>query len=179
MDTSGDDPVKMLRDISEGQGFDDVLVMAPVAQVISQADQILAENGCMNFFSGPRDTHLTAPINFFNIHYKSTHIIGTKGGTGKDLKEVADLMARGLLDPSCMITHIGGMNAVADTVLNLPEIPGGKKLIYNQMELPLTALEDLETQDDIRLRELGEIVKRNSGIWNVECEDYIRSHFCV
>ena len=61
----------------------------------------------------------------------------------------------------------------------MPEIPGGKKLIYNQMELPLTALEDLETQDDIRLRELGEIVRRNSGIWNVECEDYILSHFCV
>lgn len=27
-----------------------------------------------------------------------------------------------------MITHIGGLNSVVDTILNLPEIPGGKNL---------------------------------------------------
>jgi hypothetical protein len=29
-----------------------------------------------------------------------------------------------------MITHIGGMDAVIDTTLNFPQMPGGKKLIY-------------------------------------------------
>lgn len=41
-----------------------------------------------------------------------------------------------------MITHIGGLDAYADTTLHLPEIPGGKKLIYTQIHMPLTAIED-------------------------------------
>jgi L-sorbose 1-phosphate reductase len=41
-----------------------------------------------------------------------------------------------------LITHIGGLNAVADATLHLPEIPGGKKLIYTHIEMPLTPLTD-------------------------------------
>ena len=42
-----------------------------------------------------------------------------------------------------MITHIGGMDAVIPTTLNLPKIKGGKKLIYTGINMPLTAIEDL------------------------------------
>ena len=52
------------------------------------------------------------------------------------------MMTSGKINPAAMITHIGGLNAVVDTVLNLPKIPGGKKLIYTQIELPLTAIAD-------------------------------------
>ena len=108
-----------------------------------------------------------------NVHYGMTHIIGTKGGTTRDIREVADLMARGVLDPSPMITHIGGMGAVIDTVLNLSKIPGGKKMIYNQLDLPLLALEELEKQQDPRLRELGTLVQENEGIWSPACEKFL------
>ena len=52
------------------------------------------------------------------------------------------MMAKGLIDPSTMITHIGGLNSVVETTLNLPNIPGGKKLIYTNIEMDLTAIED-------------------------------------
>lgn len=167
------DPAAGLRALTGGKGFDDVLVMAPSEAVLTQADEILGENGCLNFFAGPRDPGLKAPVNFFNVHYGMTHIIGTKGGTTRDIREVADLMARGVLDPSPMITHIGGMGAVIDTVLNLSKIPGGKKMIYNQLDLPLLALEDLEKQQDPRLRELGTLVQENEGIWSPACEKFL------
>ncbi len=58
--------------------------------------------------------------------------------------EALDIMSKGL-DPAGLITHIGGLNAVAETTLNLPNIPGGKKLIYTHKNLPLTAISDFET----------------------------------
>lgn len=34
------------------------------------------------------------------------------------------------IDPAVIVTHIGGLDAAAETTLNLPKIPGGKKRIY-------------------------------------------------
>ena len=171
------DPAAELRALTGGRGFDDVLVMAPSEAVLTQADEILGENGCLNFFAGPRDAGLKAPVNFFNVHYGSTHIIGTKGGTTEDIREAADLMARGILDPSPMITHIGGLNAAVDTILNLPGIPGGKKMIYSDADLPLLALDELEDQADPRLQQLGRMVKENGGFWSPACEEYLLREF--
>lgn len=41
-----------------------------------------------------------------------------------------------------MVTHIGGLESAIETTLHVPEIPGGKKMIYTQIDLPLTAIED-------------------------------------
>ncbi len=183
------DPVRELRQLSRqgiqeknstaGDGFDDILVMAPTEPLLVQADEILAVNGCLNFFAGPRDTGLRAPVNYFRVHYDSTHIIGTKGGTDRDMREVADLMTRGVLDPSPLITHIGGLPAVRETVLNLSQIPGGKKMIYAHLDLPLMALDELEQQEDPRLRRLGEMVRDNDGVWSPDCEHYLLQAFAA
>ena len=77
-------------------------------------------------------------------HYAGTHTIGVTGGTLHSMKHCVEMMSAGQLHPEVMITHIGGLDAVVDTTLNLPSIPGGKKLIYNQIRLPLTALTDFE-----------------------------------
>ena len=46
-----DDPVKTLRDLTGGTGFDDVSVYAPVRRVIERADEIFGFDGCLNFFA--------------------------------------------------------------------------------------------------------------------------------
>lgn len=90
------------------------------------ADELLAEDGCLNFFAGPTDKNFKVPFNFYNVHYNSTHVVGTSGGSTDDMKEAIALSATGQLQPSFMVTHIGGLDAVPDTVLNLPDIHGGK-----------------------------------------------------
>ena len=49
-------------------------------------------------------------------------------------------MAAGRINPAVMITHVGGLDAVPETTLNLPRIPGGKKLIYTNISMPLVSL---------------------------------------
>ena len=175
VNTMVDNPVELLRGISGGEGYDEVVVMAPVPAVIEQADAILAFDGCLNFFSGPGKPDFKAPLNFYNVHYASTHIVGTSGGNTDDMKEALDLMGKGM-DPAGLVTHIGGLNAVIETTLNLPSIPGGKKLIYTHIEMPLTAIADFGKIGKTVYDELDRICKAHQGLWSVEAEKYLLAH---
>ena len=135
-----DNPIETLQTHSGGRGYDDVLVFAPVTALIEQADQILGRDGCLNFFAGPSDPNFMARLNFYNIHYASTHIVGTSGGNTDDLIDALDMIGKGLLNPAILITHVGGLDSVIDATLRLPELPGGKKLIYNEIKMPHTGL---------------------------------------
>lgn len=178
LNTKCDDPVKALLDLTGGKGYDDVFVLAPVKQVVEQADHILGRDGCLNFFAGPTRTDFTAEFNFYNVHYASTHIVGTSGGNTDDMRESLRLMESGRINPAAMITHIGGLNAVPQTTIDLPKIPGGKKLIYTHIELPLTAIADFaeKGKTDPLFAELDKIVKAHKNLWCTEAEKYLLSH---
>ena len=172
------DPVALLKNAAGG-AFDDVFVFAPVASVVEQADALLGRNGCLNFFAGPTDPAFSARINFYNVHYAETHLVGTSGGNTDDMRESLALMSEGRINPAAMITHVGGLTAAAETTLRLPEIPGGKKLIYTHYDLPLTAIEDFAEKGrsgDPFYAALAEICGRHDGLWNVEAEQYLLAH---
>lgn len=118
-------------------------------------------------------------MNFYDVHYNSTHVMGTTGGNTADMIESLKLTAAGRIDPSVMITHIGGLNAAAETTLNLPKIPGGKKLIYTHITMPLTALSKLRDKatEDRRFGELAEIVDAHDGLWSPEAEEYLLANW--
>lgn len=169
------DPVKSLMDLTDGKGYDDVFVYVPVKSVVEQGDIILAKDGCLNFFAGPTDPAFTAELNFYNVHYSSTHIVGTSGGNTDDMIESLDMMANGKINPAAMITHIGGLDSVVDTTLNLPNIPGGKKLVYTNISMELTAISDFAKKADENpmFAELAKIVEKNNGLWSLEAENYL------
>jgi threonine dehydrogenase-like Zn-dependent dehydrogenase len=164
-----------LMSLTGGYGYDDVFVYAPVKPVVEMGDSILAKDGCLNFFAGPTNPQFKAEFNFYNVHYASTHIAGTSGGNTDDMKESLKMMEDGLLNPAAMITHIGGLNAAAETTLSLPDIKGGKKLIYTNIELPLTPINDFEELGKTSglFKTLDGIVKRYNGLWNGEAEKYL------
>jgi threonine dehydrogenase-like Zn-dependent dehydrogenase len=168
------DPVEELRALTNGEGYNDVFVFAPVRSVVEQADAILGFDGCLNFFAGPSDPNFSAMLNFYNVHYAYTHVVGTSGGNNEDMLEALDMMNKGL-DPAGLITHIGGLNAVPEATLHLPEIPGGKKLIYTHINMPLTAISDfaeLGKTNEV-FKELASICDKYKGLWNVEAEAFL------
>ncbi|MCK5066849.1 MAG: zinc-binding dehydrogenase [Bacteroidales bacterium] len=174
---AAEDPAAHIKAINGGEGYNDVFVFAPVSKVIEQADQLLAFDGCLNFFAGPADTSFSAKLNFYNVHYSFTHIVGTSGGNTDDIKESLDLMEKGL-DPSGLITHIGGLDAVPEATLNLPGISGGKKLIYNHLEMPLTAITDFRQlgEKNPMFSDLADICDLHGGLWSVEAEELLLSY---
>lgn len=170
-----EDPVKEVKEKNGGNGFDEVFVFAPVKPLIEMGDQLLGNDGCLNFFAGPTDNQFTAEFNFYNVHYESTHICGTSGGAPQDMLESLKLSEEGRINPSYMITHIGGINAAPDTILNLPHIPGGKKLIYPHIHMELTAIEDFEElgKKNEMFAELARICKANNNVWCEQAEKYL------
>ena len=175
-DVSGpEDPVAALRGLTGGRGYDDVFIYTPAPRVAETGDALLARDGCLNFFAGPIDPGFSARFNFYNVHYAGTHVVGTSGGNTDDMLEALAMMERGAIDPAVMITHIGGLDAVADATLQLPALPGGKKLIYTHISMPLTAIADFAKlgEKDPLFAGLHGIFERNNGLWCGEAERYL------
>ncbi len=167
--------IQYLRDLTDGTGYDDVFVFAPVKQVVEQGDAILGFDGCLNFFAGPTNPEFKSEFNFYNVHYSFTHIVGTSGGNTDDMKESLKLMQEGRINPAVMITHVGGLDAVVETTLNLPSIQGGKKLIYTNISMPLVSLYKLGEmgRDNKLYAGLHDIVSKNDYIWSLEAEKFL------
>lgn len=179
LDTSKGDPIARMRDLTRNRGFDDVFVFAPVVPLIEQGSKLLGFNGCLNFFAGPSKPDFTAAINFYDVHYSGHHVVGSSGGNNEDLRDALDMIGKNVVNPSCMITHVGGMDSAASTILNLPKIPGGKKLIYTGIALPLTAIEDfarLGAEGDTVMAELAKLTAAHQGLWCTEAEKYLLKH---
>lgn len=176
-----DDEVEELLKITDGVGYHDVFVYAPIRQIAEVGDKVMAFDGCMNLFAGPADSVFSAEMNLYNAHYKNTKILGSSGGIKTDLLEALDLIFKKEVNPAVMITHIGGLDAYADTTLHLPEIPGGKKLIYTQIHMPLTAIEDFRKmgEENELFTQLADACDKYQGLWNKEAEDILLKYYNV
>ena len=172
-----ENPAEYLRGLTGGTGYDEVVVMAPVPAVIEQGDDILGQDGCLNFFSGPGRADFKAPLNFYNVHYASTHIVGTSGGNTDDMKEALDLMGKGM-DPAGLVTHIGGLNVFPETTLRFSFNEAANNEIYTHIEMPLTAITEFEEKGKTNpvYAELDRLCKAHHGLWNIEAEEYLLSH---
>ena len=165
------DSVDLLRRIAP-EGFDDVFILAPNSSLVEAADRILAQDGCLNFFAGPTDERFSAQFNFFNVHYAGTHVVGTSGDNADDMRQALEYISAGTLNPAALVTHIGGLDCVVETTKRLPQIPGGKKLIYTGISMPLTAIADFEKlgKRDPLFAKLHKVCEANNGLWCAEAE---------
>ncbi|MGI3452710.1 L-sorbose 1-phosphate reductase, partial [Citrobacter arsenatis] len=105
-----------------------------------------------------------------DVHYAFTHYVGTSGGNTDDMRTAVKLIEEKKVQAAKVVTHILGLNAAGETTLELPQVGGGKKLVYTGKALPLTALTQI---DDPALRA---ILERHQGIWSQEAVQYILSH---
>jgi L-sorbose 1-phosphate reductase len=178
VNTAKGSPIEDLMRISGGKGYEDVFVFAPVPQLIEQANRIMGFNACLNFFAGPSKTDFSATINFYDVHYSGHHVVGSSGGNTDDMRQALQLMSKDVLNPAVMITHVGGIDSAAETTKNLPRIPGGKKLIYTRVSMPLMALDELAEagKSNPLYRELARITSEHNGLWSVEAENYLLEH---
>ena len=172
--SSFSDPVQALKDMSNG-GFDDVFVMVPVPALFNQAEQISAEDGCINFFAGPAVHNLQGSLNLYRVHYDGIHVVGTAGSIAEDTVETIKLIEDKKINAGALVSHVMGLNAVIDAVFGLENPNGSKKVCYSHLNLPLVAIDDFAKlgETDPMFKKLDEIVKNNGGIWCKEAEEYL------
>lgn len=163
---------------STGGGYDDVFLFAAVPALITQCSDLLGFGGCLNFFAGPTDSHLMAPFNFYNIHYMMHHVVANSGGDVKDMADSVDWIGKGHLHPEVMITHVGGLDSAAQATFDLATVPGGKRLVYTHVKMPMTAIADFAAKGrtDPFFAELDRLCAANNGLWCKAAEDYLLAH---
>ncbi len=156
-----------------GEKFDDIVVFAPTEELIDLGLSLLAFDGCLNFFAGPLDTTFSVPVNFHDIHYKRHHIVGSSGASLEDLQKGLELIEEGIINPSSLVAYVGGLDSAKNTILELPQLAAGKKVIYPTITLPLTPLTEfgrLATKNSIFLP-VAKAIKEASGLWSAEAEE--------
>ncbi len=95
------DAVKALTD---GKGFDKVMVSVGQAQVAEQAIALVARGGAVNFFAGlPRDSCITIDLN--RIHYDEVTLVGTFGSAPSHFKRAVETLTDTSLDIAGFITR--------------------------------------------------------------------------
>lgn len=173
------DSVPVLLAITEEKGYDDVFVYAPPKNVAEIGNRIMAYDGCMNIYAATADKKYRAGMNIYGSHYLKTKLIGSSGGIRSDMEEALQMIRDKKMNPALNITHIGGIDAVVDTTLYLKRMQGGKKIIYNQIHMPLTAIEDfyiLGKKDPV-FKKLADACDRHGGYWNKDAEDILLENF--
>lgn len=153
-----------------GGKFDDVMVFYPSEELAVLSDEILGYDGCLNFFAGSTDKNFKANLNYYDVHYNSKHVIGTSGGNKTDMKIAIKMVEDKKIKVSKIVSHILGLNAVIDTIKNLPNISGGKKLCYVHKDFDLMKLGD---DKEAWHKDINNILNKTKGIWSLEAEKYV------
>ncbi len=155
-----------LRAETGGQGYDDIIILAPSAQVVADAVALLAPGGVVNIFAGlARGT--MAPIPLADVVNKGIRLVGSSGSALSDLRHMLQEAENGRLDPNLSVVAIAGLGAAKEGITGVmqQQFPG-KVVIYPQvLDFPLTLLPDLKEHLPSVYAKLGP-----NDSWSVEAE---------
>ena len=148
-------------------GFDDIVVLAPIAPVIADAATYLAPNGVMNVFAGvPRGTMVNLDLS--DTYLNNTRAIGHSASLMSDFELVLNKTNSGELSPNRSLAAVGSLTAAKDGLQAVKDAAlAGKVVIYpNIKEMPLTRLEELKEKMPSVYAKLNQ-----HGEWTNEAEE--------
>lgn len=148
-------------------GFDDIIVLAPVAPVIADAATYLAPQGVMNVFAGvARGTQVA--IDLSQVYLHNARFIGHSASTIDDLKLMLHQAESGVLSPNRTVAAVGSLAAAKDGLKAVRDAtyPGKVVIFPNIKDLPLTSLEELKDKLPTVYAKLNA-----RGEWTIEAEE--------
>ncbi len=157
---------KAAMELTGGKGFDDIIMCAPVAALVSSAIPYLAEGGLLNIFAGIiKGTN--AEIDLSVTYMKGNRFVGSSGSRPRDMVDTLAYTEAGELPTSSSLAAIGGIDAMADGVRAVKEMRfPGKTVIFPHIRMPLTALPDLK---DVAPNVYAKL--RDGKFWTKEAEE--------
>ncbi|MCJ7518177.1 MAG: alcohol dehydrogenase catalytic domain-containing protein [Anaerolineaceae bacterium] len=142
--TKKDEYEKVMRQFRL-QGFDDIIMLAPIPAVISDAARWLGSRGVMNIFAGvARGT--TAQLDLNDAIFKNVRVIGHSASSIDDMVTMLNEVEAGQLSTNRSVAAVGSLEAVKDGLQALMDAtyPGKVVIFPNIKPLPLTNVQDLK-----------------------------------
>jgi L-iditol 2-dehydrogenase len=129
IDHSVEDLTKAVMDETDGEGVDVILPATPEVRVDEYLMSLLASNGRLCIFSGPRKGEYEAPINVRSMHYKEQTMVGAYGCSSTQDREAVELIRSGKIDLGWIVTHRCNLNEVHGAVDHTSKRLGMKSVI--------------------------------------------------
>ena len=149
-----------------GDGFNDIIILAPAAVVTSQSANYLAPQGIMNIFAGlKRGTMATLDLSV--VYRQNKRFIGHTASTIDDLRLMLHQTETRQLSPNRSVAAIGSLDAALPgyKAVQSAEFPG-KVVIFPQIkDFPLTSLPELKEKLPTVYAKL-----KDGREWTVEAE---------
>jgi threonine dehydrogenase-like Zn-dependent dehydrogenase len=159
---------RRLRELTGGQGFDDIVILAPSVQAIEEAAAMLAPGGVVNVFAGlTRGTEALLDLNPV-IDGRQIRFVGSSGSSIADMRSMLVLVEQGALDTNRTVAAIAGLDGVYDGIYAVSQgtFPG-KVVVYPHITgLGLTPLTDLRQRLPQVYARLGP-----GEAWTIEAEE--------
>ena len=128
------------------KGFDDIIMLAPIPAVISDAARWLAPKGVMNIFAGVA-RGATALLDINDTIFKDIRVIGHSASSIEDMITMLNEVEAGQLSTNRSVAAVGSLEAVKDGLQALMDatFPGKVVIFPNIKPLPLTSLQGLKS----------------------------------
>jgi L-iditol 2-dehydrogenase len=128
IDSSVDDPVASVKELTAGGGADAVIVAIGSSRAIETGFQLVAPMGSVNLFASTSPpTSVSVDPNL--VHRSEVSIIGSYDKTRSDLQEATRLIDEGRIDVKKLITHVYDLEHTADALFALEKGVGIKIVI--------------------------------------------------
>lgn len=129
----------------KAQRFDDIIVLAPVAALVSDCARYLAQDGVMNIFAGVA-RGVMATLDAGEFAFRRTRHIGQSGSTIEDLRVMLQQGEAGIISRNRSVAAIGSLDALPDGLHAVQDaVFPGKVVIFPHIKpLPLTPIGDLK-----------------------------------
>jgi L-iditol 2-dehydrogenase len=102
------------REVTDGQGFDAVVVAASSAAAQNDGLEIAAKAGRVNFFAGLPKSDPVAPLNVNHIHYKELVLSGSYSEKKSDFQAAYALLHSGRFPADRIVTHHLPLERITD-----------------------------------------------------------------
>lgn len=116
VNTDLDEFLREVQNVTDGHGFDQVMLCCNVGEMQRIGLECVAKMGCVNFFGGlPRgNSHVELDTNI--IHYRQCRVVGTHGSSALENRMALQLIDRGLIDVKSLISETIGLEGLEESL---------------------------------------------------------------
>lgn len=141
---------KTVKNVSDGQGADDIILAVGIRQVQQDALSLLADGGVANLFGGlPKGEHLLE-VNSLDVHYREIKVVGSSGGDPGDIAATLQSIANKDIDPGNYVAAVGSLDNAIDVLKMIQDTEiDGKAILYpNIQQTPLQLVDYWDKQKE-------------------------------
>lgn len=129
IDPGQEDIATVVQEETGGEGVDVVLMSTPEVRVDSWLLRLMAPQGRISIFSGPKKGNYEVPFDVRSLHYKEICLIGAYGCSSRQNRKAVKMIQDGRTDVAWLITEEVALDDLPRTFERINQRQGMKSVV--------------------------------------------------